>query len=213
MKYLICVLIGYLIGSINPSYIISKLRGGDIREKGSGNAGASNALIVYGKLIGVFCALFDIGKAFFAVWLMQSAFSDLPLVFALTAVACILGHVFPFYMRFRGGKGLASLGGVVLAYNWLVFLIMLTGAIIIGLITNYICFIPITAAIVFPIIYGVLNKDVIGSLILYVASVVILLKHRQNIKRIRNGTEMHLSYLWNKEEEIARGQKNQENKS
>jgi glycerol-3-phosphate acyltransferase PlsY len=213
MKYLICVLIGYLIGSINPSYIISKLRGGDIREKGSGNAGASNALIVYGKLIGVFCALFDIGKAFFAVWLMQSAFSDLPLVFALTAVACILGHVFPFYMRFRGGKGLASLGGVVLAYNWLVFLIMLTGAIIIGLITNYICFIPITAAIVFPIIYGVLNKDVIGSLILYVASVVILLKHRQNIKRIRNGTEMHLSYLWNKEEEIARVQKNQENKS
>ena len=213
MKYLICVLIGYLIGSINPSYIISKLRGGDIREKGSGNAGASNALIVYGKLIGVFCALFDIGKAFFAVWLMQSAFSGLPLVFALTAVACILGHVFPFYMRFRGGKGLASLGGVVLAYNWLVFLIMLTGAIIIGLITNYICFIPITAAIVFPIIYGVLNKDVIGSLILYVASVVILLKHRQNIKRIRNGTEMHLSYLWNKEEEIARVQKNQENKS
>ena len=103
MKYLICVLIGYLIGSINPSYIISKLCGGDIREKGSGNAGASNALIVYGKLIGVFCALFDIGKAFFAVWLMRSAFSDLPLVFALTAVACILGHVFPFYMRFRGG--------------------------------------------------------------------------------------------------------------
>lgn len=210
MKYLLCILIGYLIGSINPSYIISKLRGGDIREKGSGNAGASNALIVYGKLIGVFCALFDIAKAFFAVWLMQSMFPELPLAFAITAVASILGHIFPFYMKFRGGKGLASLGGVVLAYNWLVFLIMLVGAIIMGLITNYICFIPMTAAVVFPIVYGVMRKDLIGALILYIAAVVILFKHRQNIKRIRNGTEVRLSYLWNKDKEIERVKKNQE---
>ena len=209
MKYLLCILIGYLIGTINPSYIISKLRGGDIREKGSGNAGASNALIVYGKLVGVFCAFFDIGKAFFAVWLMQSIFPNLSLIYALTAVSAILGHIFPFYMNFRGGKGLASLGGVILAYNWLVFLIMLLGAIIIGLITNYICFIPMTAAVVFPIVYGVMRKDLIGALILYIAAVVILIKHRQNIKRIRNGTEVHLSYLWNKDKELERIQKNQ----
>ena len=97
---------GYLIGTINPSYIIAKLCGFDIREKGSKNAGASNALILFGKITGIGCALFDIAKATLIVWLCETLFPELAYSFAVTGVACILGHVFPFYMKFKGGKGL-----------------------------------------------------------------------------------------------------------
>ena len=110
MKYVLCILIGYLMGSINPSYIIARLRGFDIREKGSQNAGASNALILFGKVIGIGCALFDIAKAAFAIWLCETLFPEFAYSYAVTGVACIVGHSFPFYMKFKGGKGLACLG-------------------------------------------------------------------------------------------------------
>ena len=204
MKYLACVLIGYLIGSVNPSYIIAKLRGFDIRRKGSGNAGASNALILFGKSIGILCAIFDIAKATLAILLASALFGELYLILPVTGVACILGHIFPFYMKFNGGKGLACLGGLILAYDWRIFLIMLAGEIVIALMTNYICFVPITASIILPIAYGILEENLPGALILCISTVVILLRHRENLRRIKNGTEMHLSFLWNKEKETAR---------
>lgn len=210
MKYLLCALLGYAVGTVNPSYIISKIKGFDIRKKGSGNAGASNALIVFGKLIGVLCALFDIFKATLIIWIMGLVFPSLPYVFVITGACCVLGHIFPFYMKFHGGKGLACLGGMILAYDWRVFLIMLTGELIIVLVTNYICFVPITAGIIFPVVYGILRRDLVGALILSVASACILFRHRENIKRIREGKEVHFSYLWNKDKEIARMKENQE---
>jgi len=128
MKYLYCILIGYFVGAINPSYIIAKLRGFDIREKGSKNAGASNALIMFGKVIGVFCALFDIAKAAVAVWICGKLFPGIAYSYAVTGVSCVLGHMFPFYMKFRGGKGLACLGGVVLMTDVRLFLLMSSAA-------------------------------------------------------------------------------------
>lgn len=204
MKYICCILIGYLIGTINPSYFLAKIHGFDIREKGSGNAGASNALILFGKLSGVMCALFDIAKAMCVILAMEKLFPELNNVFAVTGVSCILGHIFPFYLKFRGGKGLACLGGMVLAFNWRVFLIMLLGAVIVALATKYICFVPMTASVVFPLIYGAMSHNVVGSLILYIAAVVILFKHKKNIERILNGTELRLSFLWNKDAELER---------
>lgn len=211
MKYLISLLIGYLIGTINPAYIISKIRGFDIRKKGSGNAGASNALIILGKTVGIFCALFDIAKTCFAIWLTGALFAKTALIFAVTAVACTLGHIFPFYMKFKGGKGLACLGGTILMYNWRVFLFMLAGELVVVLLTNYICFVPMSASIVFAIIFGILEKEIIGAALLLITAMVILWKHRLNIQRIRNGTEMHFSYLWNKDKELERIKRNTQN--
>jgi glycerol-3-phosphate acyltransferase PlsY len=211
MKYLISLLIGYLIGTINPAYIISKIRGFDIRKKGSGNAGASNALMILGKAVGVFCALFDIAKACFAIWLTRTLFESTALIFAITSVACMLGHIFPFYMKFKGGKGLACLGGTILMYDWRVFLFMLAGELVVVLLTNYICFVPMSASIIFAIIFGILEKEILGAALLLATSVVILWKHRTNIKRIKNGTEMHFSYLWNKDKELERIKRNTEN--
>ncbi len=204
MKYICCVLIGYLVGTINPSYFLAKIHGFDIREKGSGNAGASNALILLGKVSGVMCALFDISKALFVILAMERIFPEFDHVFAVTGVSCILGHIFPFYLKFRGGKGLACLGGMVLAFNWKVFLIMLLGAMIVALVTKYICFVPMTASVIFPMIYGVISRNIIGALILFIATIVICLKHKENIKRILNGTELRLSFLWNKDAELER---------
>ena len=195
-------MIGYLIGAINPSYIIAKLRGFDIREKGSKNAGASNALILFGKVLGIGCALFDIAKATFAIWLCGKLFPELTYSFAVTGVACILGHVFPFYMDFKGGKGLACLGGMILAFDCRVFLIMLAAEIIVAIVTDYICFVPLTASAVFPIVYGIMRQDARGALIIAVILPLMIYKHKENLKRIKQKTEMPFSFLWNKEKAL-----------
>lgn len=204
MKYVLCILIGYLIGAINPSYIIAKLRGFDIREKGSKNAGASNALILFGKVLGIGCALFDIAKATFAIWLCEKLFPELTYSFAVTGVACILGHVFPFYMNFKGGKGLACLGGMILAFDWRVFLIMLAAEIIVAIVTDYICFVPLTASAIFPIVYGIMRQDAWRALIIAVILPLMIYKHKENLKRIKQKTEMPFSFLWKKEKALEK---------
>ena len=204
MKYILCILIGYLIGAINPSYIIAKLRGFDIREKGSKNAGASNALILFGKVLGIGCALFDIAKATFAIWLCGKLFPEPTYSFAVTGVACILGHVFPFYMKFRGGKGLACLGGMILAFDRRMFLIMLAAEIVVAIVTDYICFVPLTASAVFPIVYGIMRQDAWGALIIAVILPLMIYKHKENLKRIKQKTEMPFSFLWNKDKALEK---------
>lgn len=208
LKYLCCVLVGYLMGTFNPSYILAKIKGYDIRQKGSGNAGASNALILFGKLRGAVCALIDIGKAYVSVFLMQKCFPDLSCVYAVTSVACILGHVFPYYMGFRGGKGLACLAGIVLCYDWRFFLVAMAIEVVIALVTDYICFIPLTASVGFPISYLIMRKDLVGMLILLIATAVIWYKHWENLRRIKAGCELRLSYLWHRDQEIERLRKN-----
>jgi len=199
---------GYVIGSINPSYIIAKIRGMDIRKKGSGNAGASNALIVFGKLVGLFCAVFDVAKAAVISWLASFIFPEVPWAFIAAGAACILGHIFPFYMGFRGGKGLACLGGVILMFDWRFFLILLAAELVVVFATNYICFVPMSASFAFAVTYGIMWKDVWGALALLVVAVVIFFKHFENLKRIREGKEARFSYLWSKDKEIERLKKN-----
>ncbi len=81
---------------------------------------------------------------------------------------------------------------------------MLLGEIAIVLVTDYICFVPITASVIFPVVYGIMTKDVLGMVIMFVAAACIILRHRINLKRIRNGTELHFSYLWDKDSEVER---------
>ena len=207
MSYLLSAVMGYLVGTINPAFILAKLHGFDIREKGSRNAGASNALLLFGKARGILCAVFDIAKAAFIIWLTGHIFTPID-TFAVTAAACILGHIFPFYMRFKGGKGLACIGGMVLAYDIRVFGIMLAAELVIVLTTKYICFVPITASVAFPVVYGVMDQDLYGALLLVVVTVVVFCKHMVNLKRIRVGREARISYLWSRDKETARLKEN-----
>ncbi|MCQ2456689.1 MAG: glycerol-3-phosphate acyltransferase [Clostridia bacterium] len=207
-----CITISYLIGCINPAYFIARIKGFDIRESGSGNAGGSNALITMGRLIGVFCMIFDIFKAYFAVMLAGKLCGSFTYAYVVSTVSCIFGHIFPFYLRFRGGKGLACLGGCVFAYSPIVFVIMLSAEAVIALVTDYICFVPLTASVAYPVVYGCLSHDVPGAILLTSVTLVMFAKHRENIGRIKNGTEIKLSYLWHGEDEMERIKKNSENK-
>ena len=204
MNALWCILIGYGLGCLNPAYIISRIRGFDIREHGSRNAGTSNAFMMLGKAAGIFCCLFDMAKAFAAVKLAGHLFPELICAEALAAAACILGHIFPFYMRFRGGKGFACLGGALLAFSFPVFLISLGAAILLVLATDYLCLASIAASAVLPLVYALCCGDLPGTLALLLAGAAIIWKHLENLRRIREGREIHFSYLWDKEGETER---------
>lgn len=111
-------------------------------------------------------------------------------------------------MRFHGGKGLASLGGTILAFNPIVFVLLLGFEMILGFSMDYVCVVPVTGSVIFTMIYALITGDPVGTAILSVVALVILFKHIENFKRIQNGTEAHISFLWKKEQEIARIKKN-----
>ena len=203
------MIIGYFIGCINLSYIISRLKGFDIRHVGSGNAGASNLVIVIGKKIGLFVAVLDVMKAFMAFRMAQFIFPDayagmISYAGVIAGVGAVIGHVFPFYMGFKGGKGLACYGGTVLAIDYRLFVVLFILALLIAIVTDYICFAPITMSFVVPISVGVIYNTWIPSAIIAVASAVLLYKHRENLSRIRAGEELRFHFLWRRKDESER---------
>lgn len=201
---LLIMLISYIVGSLNLSYFLSKLRGYDIRQHGSGNAGASNVVIMMGKKMGLIVALVDIFKAFLVCTLAMKVFPDTIYIGPLAGTCAMLGHIFPFYMNFKGGKGLASLGGTILALDPKMFVVLLTIAIILAVVTNYICVVPMSISIVFAVIYGYTRRSLVSFLILMVAAVVINYRHIENIRRIKAGTEARFSLLWDRKSEAER---------
>ncbi|MDE6798206.1 MAG: glycerol-3-phosphate acyltransferase [Ruminococcus sp.] len=198
MNIFLCILLGYLVGNINPAYIISRLNGFDIREKGTGNAGASNITVVMGKKAGIFTALFDIFKAFSVTVIAVKLFPDTESARILSGVSCILGHIFPVFMKFHGGKGLACLGGMILSYNPVVFLLLLLAELIIALVTDYIAVVAPSGVVIFTLIYFFMTGDIIGTSMMALVSVIIFFKHLENFRRIRKGEETHISFLWKK---------------
>ena len=196
MKY--CFLIAaYLFCGINPAYLLSKAKGFDIRQKGTGNAGASNALITMGRKEAGICVVFDIFKAYLFVKLSFVIFND-PFFSSLTIVACIFGHIFPLFMKFKGGKGLACLGGCAAALGWIIFIPALLVELVLVLIVNYICVIPITGSVALIFIYAYLYQDFRTYFPLTLLAIVMFCKHIGNLKNIYHGTEKHFSYLWEK---------------
>ncbi len=203
---LICLVIGYVFGLFQTSYIYGKMaRGMDIRTEGSGNAGTTNAIRVFGKKAGLITVLCDVFKCILAFWLVgilfRNSWSDILLLLQVYAAAgVVLGHVFPFYMNFRGGKGVACYGGMILAFgDWrliLVGIIFLLGCL---LITKYMSLGSLTATLSFligVIIRGQsgaypLSQSSLNEMYLVIALLVVLtyVKHRGNIARLLKGKE------------------------
>lgn len=192
MQYLISVILGYLLGCSSMAYYIGKWKKKDIRTAGSGNLGASNATVLFGWGAGVAVALHDIGKAVLAVFLAKWLFPGLEHGGAAAGVACVLGHIFPFYLGFKGGKGLASYFGMTLALNWK--LALLVGAVIVlaTLITDYISVGALSSIVVVPAYMAITTQNLLLVAILCVATVVMFLKHWENIVRIVKGQEIGL---------------------
>ena len=204
LEILACVLVGYLLGNISPAYLFGKSKGVDVRKEGSGNAGASNAFILVGKYAFFITALLDILKSFLAWRLCAALFPDISFAGPLASVGCIFGHIYPAVLGFKGGRGLASLGGAILAWSWQWFLILLAAALVIALVTRYICFVAPTMSIVFPACYFWKTGDAASALILLIPAIPIFIKHWENFVRIRKGKEMRVSVIWNREAELKR---------
>jgi len=189
LVYLPIVLIGYLLGTSNMAWYLAKLKGVDLRAGGSGNPGASNALILMGWKAGVLVGIHDISKALLAVWLCRTLFPAVALAGTVAGVACVIGHMFPFYLRFRGGKGFASYLGMTLALDWRFALILMAAIVVLTLLTDYIVVGTMTTVVSYPV-YCALTHTVLMAAILCVASAVIIYKHRANLVRICRGTEI-----------------------
>ena len=192
MAYILIVLAAYLMGCSNLALYISKMKKVDIRTGGSGNLGASNATALLGWRIGILVALHDIGKAALAVMLAKLYFPELPLAGAVAGVASVLGHIFPFYLKFKGGKGFASYFGMTLALNWKFALVIAVMVLLVTVITDYIVAGTTLTIVTVPVYLGIAEHSVLLALTLCIATAVIVYKHRMNYVRIYKGTEIGL---------------------
>ncbi len=192
MGYLAAISLGYLLGCSSMAYYIGLLRKKDIRTAGSGNLGASNATVLFGWGAGVAVALHDIGKAFLAVILARLLFPGLEYAGAAAGVACVLGHIFPVWLGFKGGKGLASYFGMTLALNWKLALLVMAVVILATLITDYISLGAIGTVLLVPSYTAVTTHNWILTAILCVGTAVMLHKHWENLVRIAKGEEIGL---------------------
>ena len=200
----IVAIIAYLIGSINFSVILSKkMAGFDVRNKGSGNAGTTNMLRSVGKKAAAITLVCDILKGVVAIllaMLMNKIFpnSNGALLVQIAGVAVILGHTFPIFFKFKGGKGVATSLGVLIMSNWQIGLICLVFALILIILTQMVSVGSIAAAILYPVLTIFIPQNYIipGNYIIYsiVLAVIIVFNHRENVKRLLSGTENRISF-------------------
>lgn len=200
--YILGAIIAYLVGSINTAFFLSKALKKDIRTGGSGNLGASNATLTLGWKWGIFVALVDILKGAAVVMISRLAFPDYEFLPYIAASCAIAGHIFPFYLKFKGGKGFATLCGCILGYRWWLFLIAAVLIAIITLATDYIVLATLTMLISFPVYVGITNHNFIYPLILAVGSLMILIKHLPNYKRIIKKEEIGIRSSFTKKHRI-----------
>lgn len=208
--YIIMAIIAYLIGSINFSIIISKkIAGFDVREKGSGNAGTTNMLRSVGKKAAAITLVCDILKGVISIVIaiiigkIAKNF-DKELLLQIAGIAVVLGHTFPIFFGFKGGKGVATSLGVLLMSNWQIGLICLVFALVLMALTRMVSLGSCTAAVLFPVLtlfinqhYTVLTDGKNGNVYFVysvILAIIVLYNHRENIKRILNGTENKLSF-------------------
>ncbi len=191
MEYIFGALIGYFIGCINFAYIVAKLKGTNIKKVGTNNAGASNVFISVGKIYGVIAAIGDIFKAFFASLIVFYIFGENYNAAVFAGTMAVIGHIYPFWMKFNGGKGLASLMGLILFLGFDAFAAMGIILIAVTLVTDYIGLGTLTVATLLPVYILLLEKHPDNIIpIFLILAVIIWYKHRENIVRIKNGTEI-----------------------
>ena len=214
-----CIVIPYLLGSINPAILISKLvYHEDIREFGSGNAGTTNMLRTYGKKAALATFLLDLAKAALAcfagllIWEMNGL--------GLAGFFVVFGHMFPIFEKFRGGKGVACLTVVALitsifTNNWLVpfvpfaFFILLAAFALVLIGTRYVSLASVTCAFLYPILLRSLSGENAGICVAMavLTACFVIYKHKDNLKRIYNRTESQISFSKISKKKIAEGER------
>ena len=194
---LLCILIGYLFGCFSTGFFIGKIKKVDIRQYGSKSAGTTNALRTLGAKAGALTLFGDILKAIIAIMLVRYLFfPDLEYVRLLslyTGLGVVIGHNYPIWLKFQGGKGIAATAGAMVAFDPLIIPIGLPIFVLSVAITRYVSVGSLTIAILFPTWIAIRNPGNIHMLLVaLIYTLLAFIKHRSNIKRIINGTENKL---------------------
>lgn len=211
IKYIIIAVIAYLLGSLNFSIILSEVvKKKDIRDSGSGNAGATNMLRTYGKKAAVGTMIGDILKVALGI-IIAFAILDVPMKYIFSNPAdaaeiqrvmlykefaglfCVLGHIFPLYFKFKGGKGVAACTGMVIIVDWRIALILFVIFIGVILISKWISLGSIVIALLYPVLIFAFYKNFILAAVALLFTAIVIVAHRENIKRLAKGTENKIS--------------------
>lgn len=195
--YVIIIVLAYLLGSIPSGLIMGKVfHGIDIREHGSGNLGATNAFRTLGIKAGIVVTFADILKGTLATALPGLLQSDIhPLI---VGVAAVIGHMFPIFASFKGGKAVATSAGVLLCYSWIMFAVLIGVFVICLFTTKYVSVSSIIAGII-AFIYALISRDIPLIIVITILVSFVIYRHRANIKRIMNGTEPKIKWPRKKE--------------
>ena len=218
ISFIFIAILSYLLGSLNFGVILSnKLKKDDVRNHGSGNAGTTNMLRSYGKGIALLTIIGDMLKVFVAIYISIAIFSYLPVTLneidsgffntidlnmflkSFSGFFCVLGHIFPCYFKFKGGKGVATSGGMVFAIDWRIALILLAIFIVIVLLTKYVSLGSIIMAILYPVFIFIFHKSIILTLIAAVFTIIVVTAHRENVVKLIKHKESKIDFKSKKE--------------
>ncbi len=187
LAYLLVAMLAYLLGSIPFGLVLTRLAGhGDIRRIGSGNIGATNVLRTGSKGLAAATLLLDAGKGALAVLVAARWGAEMA---AVAALAAFLGHLFPVWLGFRGGKGVATSGGILLAYSWPVGLAAAVTWLVVAATTRYSSLAALTACALAPIYAWLLSRDTLTTAVVLALSAVVVVRHHANIGRLLRGEE------------------------
>ena len=200
MELILLILIAYLLGSIPSALWVGKLFYKiDIREHGSGNLGGTNTFRVLGKTAGLIVTTLDILKGTVATLLpLLALFESVTINPIIPGLISVIGHMYPVFARFKGGKAVATSGGVVLAYNWPIFVIVLATFFIVLKLTKMVSLTSMTVAVVgflYSIFFYIRTGDYALMIALGLFGIFIFYRHRANIARIKAGTEPKVKWL------------------
>lgn len=212
ISFISIAVLSYVLGSLNFGVILSNAtQKDDVRNHGSGNAGTTNMLRNYGKKLAILTIIGDMAKVFVAIFIAKLIFSHTPVVLnetyssALSSIDsdmllksfagffCVLGHIFPCWFKFKGGKGVATAGGMVFAIDWRIALILLAIFFLIVIFTKYVSLGSIVMALLYPVFIFIFHNSVILTGIAVIFTAIVVIAHRENIEKLINHTENKIS--------------------
>ena len=189
MNAVLSLILGYFVGCINPARMVAKKKHVNLQAEGTGNLGATNTALVLGKKAGYFVLFFDMLKSIFSYKVARLIFPQLRLAGLIAGIGVLIGHAFPVFFRFQGGKSLASFGGLVLAHDPLQFAVLLALGIAMAFALKYGVYLAVTAAVLFPFFSYLRSGNLQIFCLTAIASVIVLLLHLGNLKRAITGED------------------------
>ena len=192
MRITLCLLLAYLLGSLSPAALLAAVKKTDLRKRGTKNLGATNTMLILGKRFGIAVMVFDIFKAVLATRCAEWIAPELDWLAMAAGLFVIVGHCFPFYLRFRGGKGLAAFAGVVLAYSPSLFLFLLVSGVGLMLLVNHSFTLPLCATVVFALSVALRDASPLTVAFACALSALTLVMHLGNLLKAIRGCDFDI---------------------